>query len=239
MEEAQLAAESLAKKIAGEIVLSETPGKTMQKWRVIFRASQKNLAAEMGITPSVISDYEAGRRESPGIKIIRKVVDALIRLDGKNGGRVVNEFSELQHTQPLSKAIIDIREFSDGIPAKEFCNMLSCDVVARKDLLDREIYGYTVIDAVKAIIEFSFADLVKLYGLTTKRALIFTNVSTGRSPMVAIKVTNLRPELVVLHGLKDADEVAKRIAEAEMIPLAISRLSTVDDIIAALKKRFE
>ena len=40
-------------------------------------------------------------------------------------------------------------------------------------------------------------DLVKAYGMTTDRALIFTNVSSGRSPMVAIKVTNLKPSLVV------------------------------------------
>jgi len=40
---------------------------------------------------------------------------------------------------------------------------------------------------------------------------------------------------VVLHGLNAIDEVAKRIAEVENIPLAICKLSSVDDIMKRLK----
>jgi putative transcriptional regulator len=53
--------------------------------------------------------------------------------------------------------------------------------------------------------------------------------------MVAIKVTNLHPALVVLHGLSVVDEVAKRIAEAEGIPLAISRVASPEDMVEQLK----
>jgi len=52
----------------------------------------------------------------------------------------------------------------------------------------------------------------------------------GRTPMVAIKVTNIKPALVVLHGLMSVDEIAKRIAEAENIPLAVCMLEKAEDI---------
>ena len=105
-----------------------------------------------------------------------------------------------------------------------------------KNGMDKPIYGYTIIDSHKAITELSFNDLVKLYGITSQRALIFTRVSTGKTPMVAIKLTNLHPALVVLHGLDVVDDVAKRIAEVEGIPLAVSRMASPEDIIKKLKE---
>ena len=56
--------------------------------------------------------------------------------------------------------------------------------------------------------------------------------------MVAIKVTNLRPGLVVLHGTNKVDEVAKRIANAEQIPLILSKAKSVKDLISNLRKKF-
>ena len=70
--------EDFGEKIAGEIVLSSEPGKTLRKWRQIFGVSQKELAAEMGISHSVVSDYEGGRRRSPTIATVRRVVEALM-----------------------------------------------------------------------------------------------------------------------------------------------------------------
>lgn len=57
--------EALAKRIAGEITLSSDPGKTMRKWREIFGISQTELADYLGVSSSVISDYEGGRRKVP------------------------------------------------------------------------------------------------------------------------------------------------------------------------------
>ena len=59
--------EILARRIAGEIILSGTPGATMRKWRELFAVSQITLSDTMGLSSSgVISDYESGRRKSPG-----------------------------------------------------------------------------------------------------------------------------------------------------------------------------
>ena len=223
-DEFALAKRALAKDIEGEIVLSENSEKVIRKWRTIFKISQKKLAAELGITSSVISDYESGRRKSPGIKMIKKYVEALLDIDAAKGGSVIRSFAKASTDQPLSSAIIDIKEFGSGMSLSEFCKRIDADIVTKNASADREIYGYTIIDSLKAITELSFAELVKLYGMTTQRALIFTKVGSGKTPMVAIKLTNLHPALVVFHGPETVDDVAKRIAEVENIPLAISRV---------------
>ncbi len=234
-DEFALAKRQLAKDIVGEIVLSDSSEKVIRKWRTIFKISQKRLASELGITSSVISDYESGRRKSPGIKMIKKCVEALLEIDAAKGGNVIRSFVKTTQTQPLSNAIIDIKEFGSGISLAEFCKKIDADLVTKNAGYDREIYGYTIIDSLKAITELSFSELVKLYGMTTQRALIFTKVGSGKTPMVAIKLTNLHPALVVFHGPETVDDVAKRIAEAENIPLAISKLENPEKIIEKLK----
>jgi len=235
-DELNLAKNKVAKEIIADVVLSEEPEKVLKKWRNIFGFSQKKLANYLGITSSVISDYESGRRKSPGIKVIKKYVDGLLSLDIKRGGNVIKSFSHSFQTETLSKAIIDIAEFSLGMKIQEFCKVINAEIVT-KDIssIDREIYGYTVIDSIKAISEVPFDQLIRIYGTTTQRALIFTKVSTGRTPMVAIKLTNLQPGLVVLHGVNQVDEVAEHIAKAENIPLALCRIETVEGMLEKLK----
>ena len=72
--------QALKEKIAGEITLSSDPGGTIRKWRTLFKISQKDLALALEVSPSVISDYEAGRRQSPGIATVRKLIDQLINI---------------------------------------------------------------------------------------------------------------------------------------------------------------
>jgi len=237
-DELTLAKEKLAKNIIGEIVLSDSSEKIIKKWRNIFKISQKSLANELGITSSVVSDYESGRRKSPGIKVIKKYVNALLALDSRGGGQIIKTFVKSNSISPLSNAILDIKEFSTGMSIYDFSKKINAVFVNRNtdDKMDQEIYGYTIIDSLKAITELSFSELIKLYGLTTQRALIFTKVSTGKTPMVAIKLTNLKPALVVLHGLSVVDDIAKRIANVENIPLGVCRLVNADDIMEKLNK---
>lgn len=228
--------ERLAKDIVSEVVLSDSPENVIKKWRNIFKISQKILAGELGITPSVVSDYESGRRKSPGINIIKRYVRALIEIDSRKGGNVIRSFGGFGKPTETSDAIIDIKELSRGVQVGEFCNRIKADMLTDHAGLKESVYGYTVIDSIRAITEFSLTDLVKLYGETTQRALIFTKVSTGKSPMVALKLTNLKPTLVVLHGPSEVDEIAIRIAEVEGIPMAVCRLERAEDIVERLKK---
>ncbi len=234
--EFELAKINLSKKIAGEICLSDNAGKVIQKWRKIMKIPQRQLADEIKVMPSVISDYESGRRRSPGIKMIKKVVDGLIRIDEMAGGKIIREFSNFPEHKPISSAVFDIREFVNPVHIKNFVKVIDAKLI--NNVENHDIYGYTIIDSLKAIVNFSPIQLVQLYGATTERALIFTKVEYGRSPLVAIKVTSLRPGLIVLHGTKHVDEIAKRIAEVEQIPLALSKNISVDEMIKKLRKSF-
>lgn len=233
MDEYALAKENLAKRIAGEIVLSLDAGKTIQKWRAVFKIPQRTLADFMGIIPSVISDYENNRRKSPGIKVVKKIVDAMIAIDEKRGGKVIRELSQFPTKTVLSETVLDLKEFRMPITIKDFCKRLDAKLVGKH--CDGEIFGYTVIDGHKAIVEFSSTDLVKLYGLTNERALIFVGAHRGKSSMAALKVTNLKPKLVLLQGAVCVDELAKRIADIEAIALGFTQLKK-EELMERLEK---
>jgi len=226
----------LAKEMASDMVTSESVGDTIQKWRGIFRVSQRRLADEMGVMPSVISDYESGRRKSPGTRMIKKIIYTLIGIDEKTGGHVTKEFASLNYSDKLNDAIIDIRELRKPTPLKDIAAAVE-GTLLNPDHKNKSIYGYTIIDSLKAIIELSPEELVRLYGLTTERAMVFTGVSSGRSPFIAMKVTNLKPGVIVLHKIKDnIDPIAAKIAASENIPVIISNIDTVDNLVINLKK---
>jgi len=228
--------ERLAKRMAGEITLSQDPGKTMKKWREVFGITQTQLAEHLDISSSVISDYEGGRRKSPGSTTIKKIVEGLIDLDELNGGHVIHAFSRMMDTELSTEVIIDMREFAVPIPAKVLSKAVQGEVICNNHLMEREIFGYTVIDSIRCISEMSSDEFTKLYGWTTERALIFTQVSRGRSPMIAIRVKGLKPALIVLHGPSSIDDpVAIKLAEVERIPLVLSRSDSVETMIRGLR----
>ena len=83
--------EVLARKMAGEIILSSGPGAAMRKWRELFAVSQNRLSEKMILSPSVISDYESGRRKSPGTHFVRRFIWALLAIDEERGGRFIQD----------------------------------------------------------------------------------------------------------------------------------------------------
>lgn len=228
--------ERLAKRMAGEITLSDDPGKTMKKWREVFGITQTQLAEHLDISSSVISDYEGGRRKSPGSSTIKKIVEGLIDLDELHGGHVIHAFSRMMDPELSTDVIIDMREFAVPIPAAKLLEAVQGETVANDHLMGREIFGYTVIDSIRCISEMSSDEFTRLYGWTTERALIFTRVSRGRSPMIAIRVKGLRPALIVLHGPSTIDDpVALKLAEVERIPLILSKADSVESMIRGLR----
>jgi putative transcriptional regulator len=78
--------------IAGSVVLSETPPQQLKYWRKRFGIKQADLARKMDITPSVLSDYEKGRRPSPGVNFVKRYLLALYEL-GRSNGRAEEEIA--------------------------------------------------------------------------------------------------------------------------------------------------
>jgi putative transcriptional regulator len=223
--------EALAMRIAGEVILSNVPGRTLKKWRGIFNITQARMAEELKISPSVISDYEGGRR-SPGTRYVKRLVEGMISIEEESGGRLLRELTRL--TRTTADVIIDIKEFPVSAEARAICKVVDGVPLACKELLEREIFGYTVIDSVRAILTLSGTDFYQVFGSTTERALIFVNVRTGRSPMVAVRVHPLKTRMVILHGPKEVDELAVQLAEVERVPLVLSRMPTVDGLVSSL-----
>jgi putative transcriptional regulator len=214
-------------KIAGEVVLSPHPGRTLRKWREDFGVSQHDLAKALGTVPSVVSDYESERRASPGAAFIRRYIEGLLALDERSGGRVAQRMGRTTH----SDGILALREFAIAIPLNAIAQALDAKPASRVDLR-RDIHGYTVLDAPRAILSIDAARFVEVYGWTTQRALIFSNVRFGRSPMVAIRAHPLKPAAVIFSNPGRIDPLAIRLSEVENIPL----LTTALGVTAVLKQ---
>ncbi len=219
----------LREKIAGEIVLSEAPGKTMRKWREELRISQTDLARHMHVSPSVISDYEAGRRTSPGIKTIRRLVDAFLEIDVKSGRRLSRRFEAYDDVIPA------LRDWPVGMRAGDFLRKIDGKLLTSGLNVRRLVNGYTVIDSIKAITTLDANDYLKIYGTTSERALLFTKVKYGRSPMIAVKAHPLKPAMVVYVQPESIDELAVKLAELENILLARTELPQ-DELIQRLER---
>ncbi|MCL2509586.1 MAG: helix-turn-helix domain-containing protein [Methanomassiliicoccaceae archaeon] len=211
-------------KIAGEITLSAEPGKTIRKWREEFKLSQHQLADAMGISHSVISDYESGRRKSPGVSVIRKMVDAFIKLDAESGSPVTSRYMPNMKLE----CIIAMDEFSGGIDEQTFIEAIGGKNLNTEKMPAKRIYGYTVVDSLKTILSLGSEDYLKIYGWSIERALVFTNVHFGRSPMVAIRAHPLTPAMVVYQQPEKTDPLAIKLAKLEGIPLVVTKLSVED-----------
>lgn len=213
--------EALLEKMAGEITLSTEAGATLRKWRESFEFSQSDLAHKLQINPSVISDYESGRRKSPGIATVKRLVEALVDMDEARGGHVLARYHSLINP---TEGILDIVEYRRNIPALDFVDAIEGRALVLADIEEKKVQGYTLIDAVKAIASLNANDYVRVYGWSSERALVFSGIKYGRSPMIAIRVHPMKPSLVVYHQPEDVDKLAYRLAEYEQIPLVTTDL---------------
>ncbi len=225
-------ARRFAELIAGNMVFSDNYGSGMKKWRTIFDISQKELAERLNITPSVISDYESNRRKSPGMAFIKKVVETLIEIDRERGWRTLSRYKELIGAE--FDVIIDINEYSSPLSSKILAERVDGTLITD---FGRSAMGHTIVDSLKAILEMSSYDFYRLFGLTSERALVFTKVTTGRSPLVAVRVTNLKPAIIVLNPINggNLDRLAIKIAEIEGIDLVVTEIEE-DELISRLRK---
>ncbi|MFW6435758.1 MAG: helix-turn-helix domain-containing protein [Halovenus sp.] len=216
--------EKLAEKIAGEITLSDNPGATLRKWRTDFEIAQTDLAERLSVSPSVVSDYESGRRDNPGIGIVRRAVDAMLDIDERRGGSHIRQYARVLSAGFDSAAVHDLKEYSANIPLERYYDAIGATelVSGNRDT----IAGHTIIDSIEAIKNLSSDEFYNLYGQSTNRALVFTNVTRGESPLVALRVFKPSPHAVVLHGLAEDDlwDLAPDLARLDGFSLAVSDL---------------
>ena len=213
---------TLAQQMAGEIVLSDDPGGTLRKWRADFDVAQTALAEHLDVSPSVVSDYESGRRQSPGIGVVRRTVTALLDIDEARGGERIRQHARVVSAGFESDVVYDLREYSTAIPLSRLYEIVGATEISAGD--STTVAGHTVINSIEAITRLSSEEFYRLYGRSTNRALVFTGVTRGESPLVALRVVTPTPTAVVLHGLEAEDlwEYAPRMARADGYSLAVA-----------------
>src|SRR5271169_6692998 len=112
--------DELREKIAGEITLSDSPGSAMKKWREFFGITQMELATQIKVSTSTISDYESNRRMSPGVGVIKRFVDALFLIDKEGGGSVARSLSRISNRPVESNSYYQIHDFIAPISGSDF-----------------------------------------------------------------------------------------------------------------------
>jgi len=211
----------LAERMAGEVVMSDDPGATLRKWRTDFEVSQTELAGELDISSSVVSDYESGRRSSPGIGVVSRLVAGLLDIDESRGGGHIRQYARVVSAGFDSEIVHDLREYSTGVRLRRLFDALTADPVVEAPT-GETVAGHTVIDSIEAITRLSSEEFYRLYGQSTNRVLVFTRVTRGESPLVALRVAAPTPSAVVLHGMSAEDlwELAPELARSDGYALA-------------------
>ncbi|EQD77822.1 transcriptional regulator, XRE family [mine drainage metagenome] len=150
---------------------------------------------------------------------IKKFVLSLTGIDRSRGGTILRRYN----SGVPYEALIDISDYDHDVPLSRMVKAIDGEVHSSRGI-DRYVHGYTVVDGIKAILSFSYSEYSLLYGWSSQRAIFFTDVKLGRSPMIAIRVHPLKPAAVVYIQADRVDELAIKIAEIENIPLITTEM---------------
>ncbi len=223
-------------KLIGRIVLSENPGLIMKKIRENLDVKQKELAEVIGVSPPVISDYEKGVRRKAGVRFIKKYIDGLIKLKGTDSV-ILSIYQDKQNI--TNSGIIDIKDYKKPIRVADLINAVEGKVLTGNEMLDHYLFGHTILDSIRAIIALKGEQFYKIFGKSSERALIFTKVGLGRSPMVAVRISPLKPRLVAIHGTQDVEKLAIEMANVEKIVLIVIPPIEISMLINKINKLVE
>lgn len=226
----------IAVRILGEIAFSNDIGGALKLWRERFLISKIELARHLKLSPSVVSDYESGRRRSPGVKVLKRFALALMEIDEKRGERVLRDLPHLLiGSEPLRSAILDARNFTEASSVFELCRFVKARIFTCEDMWGEDVTGYVVLHGPKLLLEIPAHDYAKLQGLVNGKAVVFADAPSSQSLMVAVKLMQAKPAVVILHGLRSVDKTSRAIASSEQIPLALLRGFSTVDLVKALR----
>ena len=123
------------------------------------------------------------------------------------------------------EAFYSLHDFQNAISGVDFARLIDAKIVANPNYLDNiKLFGYTLLDSLRVILRY-LHQIIQGSGTTNERAFIFDQVSTGRSPMVVVRVAPIKPRLVVIQNIDNVDKLAIKIAQIEHIPLLTTKLN--------------
>jgi putative transcriptional regulator len=223
--------ETIAKRIAGDVVWNESPGQAMRKWRMTFNASQSDVAKMLGVSTSVVADYEKGRR-TPGTKFIKKFVQSLIYIDRERGFPLIKELAKGLTVNP--DYVMDAGDFYEPVSFDRLLK-LTDGILINSFYPEVQVHGYLVTDSIKSISMHRGNEFYQLLGLSINRALIFTKVRSGRSPLIALRIAPIKPNVLILHRPIRFDPLAVSLADSDNLPVIVSTLRDEDELIKNLR----
>jgi putative transcriptional regulator len=146
----------------------------------------------------------------------------------------IQKYATMLHSGFDDEVIYDMHEYASPVELARFTGAIGCTLLCGD--LSLPIHGYTVINSLNAIVQLSSNEFNRIYGWSTERALIFTEVSSGKSPMVAIRVTPFKPRCVVLQGIDPAHvhPLVPVMAERDRIAVLCTRME-IDQIVKVLR----
>ncbi|AWR94870.1 helix-turn-helix domain-containing protein [Acidianus brierleyi] len=223
--------ESVGKRISGDIVWSSNIGLSMRKWRETFGISQAEIARILGISQSVIADYERNKRQ-PGSLFIKRFVESLIQIDGRNGFKVIKELAK-SFTLNFS-FIIDMRDFVTPLHLQDIIVALD-GVPVNSTVNNDQIYGYVITDSIKAITALNGMEFYQFLSISFNKIIVFTKVTSGRSPAIALKIAPIKPQIIVLHRPIRMDPLSIYLMDKEGITVIVSFKKNEEDIMKSLR----
>jgi putative transcriptional regulator len=164
------------------------------------------------------------------------MVTALLDIDEARGGDHIRQYARVLSAGFESDIVHDLREYPTTIPLSRFYDAIGATEVQSGG--ESHISGHTVINSIAAITRLSSEEFYRLYGQSTSRALVFTEITRGESPLVAMRVVTPTPNAVVLQGITE-DELwqhAPKLARADGFSLAVTEITTEEmlDALASL-----
>lgn len=157
--------------------------------------------------------------------VIKRFVDTLFEIDEARGGNLIRGLENVSSEKEKTSLPYEIKEFALPLGGLDFNRIIEGKIIVNLNYLENvKIFGYTMLDSIRIILEMSPQEYPKLFGGTMERAFIFDNVSTGRSPMVVIRVAPIKPKIVVIQGVNTVDKLAIKLAQVERIPLITTKL---------------
>jgi putative transcriptional regulator len=165
---------------------------------------------------------------------VRRVVEGLLDIDESRGGARLRQYARVLSAGFDGDVVRDLREYPTAVPLDTLYDAIGAEELVEGDRTT--VSGHTVINSVQAIKRLSSEEFYRLYGKSTNRALVFSEVTRGEAALVAMRVVNPKPNAVVLHGLDREDlwEHAPALARMDGLSLAISGVDD-DDLLGGLR----
>ena len=222
--------EALATRIAGEITISRDPGATMRRWRRTLSVTQRELSERMGLSPSVISDYESGRRGNPGVNFVRRFVEALMDVGGEEAERLIAEWAGLPAY--LGDVVLDVKAFPKPVSLRRLVRTLSGEVLTGDPSI--RVWGYIIVECEGAIRRLTLPDLPRIFG-EAGRVVVFAGVTPKLSPVIALNFAPLKPRVVVYQGSKPSS-LEVEIARNSGVTLVHSGVNEAEELVGKLRR---